>query len=515
MLALGCAAWASGSPAWGAAETPERDPIDREALAQLQSSQPHAAELLETGENQLRAGNAAKGAELFVQAAGEAPKSALVARRVCQSLTDLGRAEEGLPSCRRAIELRGSALDARATVAALMSRERPPTPSDVIEAATLARSAAHTMPFQPWGYAALCEIAARLGDREMLESCTSDLERVAPDHYETRYFERLKARGESVFGALAGWALLLLALIGTIAHAVVRRLRHRGAASSAAAAMFLVILTAGTRANADPERDMLGELPINDSDPESSVPTPQKRDSDPMAFGTFLMDLSFKAEKAQKRGDHATALKYYRALAKAVPDRSVAFARTCDEYEALGDWAKAVQFCRAAVALEGATLADSQHYVRLVLGKTMALSASEVEDVTEIVKQLGSDGSTRVAAAEMECELGVRTSSTEHLQSCTSVLKRARPNDTKTIAYEWALAIQQKDFAKARDLIDHAKQTSMRPEAIQDMESATKKAQSFWTRVPRRWLFGASGVILAAAIAVLLVARRRPSVRSA
>jgi tetratricopeptide (TPR) repeat protein len=480
----------------------------------LKSGRPRAAELLEAGERQEMAGNTAKAAELFVQASSEAPTNALPARSACQSLTALGRAEEGLPFCRRAMKLRGSALDERATVAALMRRKNPPDTNEVVEAATLARSATHLMPSAPWGYAALCDIAVRLGDTEMLSTCRTRLERIAPDHYETRYFARLKS--SSALGALAGWGLLLLAAVGTTVHAVFRRFRAVDA-SAKAIALGLLVFTLGVRtaAAAGPDADMLGAIPINDDDPESSVPTPQKRDSDPMAFGTFLLDLSFKGERAQKRGDHAAALKYFRALAKAVPDRAVSFARTCDEYEALGEWNKAVQFCRTAVALEGATLADSQHYARLLLGKTTALNPSEIEDLSEMVKQLGSNNETRIAAAEMECELGVRISSIEHLQSCTSVLKKVRPNDTKTTAYEWALAIKENDFTKARELIDRAKQTSMRPEAIEDMITATNKAQSPLNRVSRKWLIGTAIVLLAGAIATLWFARRRSVARTA
>jgi tetratricopeptide (TPR) repeat protein len=483
--------------------------------AALKSGRPHAAELLQAAESQEVAGNSAKAAELFVQASQEAPTSALPARSACQALTELGRAEEGLPLCRQAMKLRGSALDERATVAALMRRKTPPNTNEVVEAATLARSATHLMPSAPWGYAALCDIAVRLGDTDMLKSCTTNLERIAPDHYETRYFARFKA--PSALSAIAGWSLLLLAGVGTALHAVIRRFRGPGATAAKAIALGVLILMAGARtaAAAGPDPDQLGEIPINDNDPESSVPTPQKRDSDPMAFGSFLLDLSYKGEKAQKRGDHAAAVKYFRALAKAVPDRAVSFARTCDEYEALGDWAKAVQFCRTAVALEGATLADSQHYVRLVLGKTSALNASEIQDVSEMVKQLSSNKETQIPAAELECEFGVRISSLEHLQSCTSVLKKVRPNDTKTTAYEWALAIKQNDFVKARELIERAKQSSMKPEAIEDMVTATNKAQSSFGRIPKNWLIGAAIVLLGATIVVLLAARRRSVARPA
>jgi len=487
----------------------ERHPIDRADVAQLQSSRPHALELLERGEKLRRDGNTLQAAEVFGQAWGEAPASALLARRECEALTDLGRRNDAISACRRAMAVRGSPLDDRATVAALMSG--PPSPGELVEALTFSKAAINAMPTQPWGYSALCDIAVGLGDVEMLNKCVEQLRRVAPDNQETQHYSDLRERARSTTGALTGWAAILLATLATLVHALVRWSRRGLASRSAGAAACVLALLAAAPVHAGPN-DMLGDWEINDADPESSVPTPAKRDRDPMSFGHFLLDLSFKAERAEKKNDHLAAAKYYRAVAKAVPDRSVGFSKACKQYEALGDWQDALDFCRGALSREGVKLEDYQNFVRLQLAKTGLLVPAEIEDVVGVVKHLSADESTGAAAAEMQCDLGVRISSVQHLQECTTKLAALAPKDAKVIPYQWALAMKREDFAEARRVIDRAKAASMKPENVQQMEHATTMASAFWRRYPRGWIVVLTLALVAAAGAMFVMMRRRSTV---
>jgi len=387
----------------------------------------------------------------------------------------------------------------------------PPSPGELVEALTFAKATTNDMPSQPWGYAASCDIAVGLGDVEMLGKCVEQLRRVAPDHEETLHYYGLLKRARSTTGALIGWAVILLATLATLVHALVRRSRRAFPSRALGAAAGVLALLVASPAHAGPN-DTFGDWEVNDADPESSVPSPAKRDSDPMSFGHFLFDLSFKAERAEKKKDYQAAVKFYRAVAKAVPDRSVGFAKTCKQYEALGEWQNALDYCRGAVARDGVKLEDYQNYVRLQLAKPGLLVPAEIEDVSNVVKHLSADESTRGAAAEMQCDLGVRISSLPHLQECTTTLAALTPNNPKALPYQWALAMKREDFAEARRVIDLAKAASMRPENVQQMEQATSLAASFWRRYPRLWILVLTLALVAAAGAMFVMMRRRSTV---
>src|SRR4051812_45708366 len=66
---------------------------------------------------------------------------------------------------------------------------------------------------------------------------------------------------------------------------------------------------------------------IDEEHPERSVPTPEQALKNPLEMGYLVMDLVARAEAASQRGDHAAAVRYYAAIAKAVPERSVSYTK--------------------------------------------------------------------------------------------------------------------------------------------------------------------------------------------
>jgi tetratricopeptide (TPR) repeat protein len=263
-----------------------------------------------------------------------------------------------------------------------------------------------------------------------------------------------------------------------------------------------------------PTGDGLSKWHVDDADPMKSIPTDDQRDHDPLQFGYHLMDLAEKGGAAAKKGDHRSAVKYYAALAKAVPDRSIAFTKMCTSYEALGAWEKATEACRTALGLPGVTVADSSHFVRLMLTKRAKLTPAEVDDVTAVIDHLREDESTRQLATDLQCEVGARIEDTQRLEECAAALAAVAPDDARTISYQWALALNRKDFAQARDVIAHAKNTAMPPQGIQHMEEVTRAAEPMWRKALRDWRVpaGAAGVVAAAAIALVVSRRRSPIV---
>jgi len=259
----------------------------------------------------------------------------------------------------------------------------------------------------------------------------------------------------------------------------------------------------------EPTAEGLSKWHVDDNDPIKSLPTDEQRDHDPLQFGYHLMDLAEKGGVAAKKGDHRAAVKFFGALAKAVPDRSISFTKMCASYEALGDWDKAVDACRTALGRPGVTAADSAHFVRLMISKRTALVPSEVEDVTAVIEHLNTQEGTRGLATELQCEVGARLEDAKLLDACTTALAASAPDAPKTISYQWALALARKDFAQARALIDHARTTEMPPQGIQQMEAATAAAEPLWRKTLGDWRVPASASVVIAAAIVFFAARRR------
>jgi tetratricopeptide (TPR) repeat protein len=499
---------------------PLRYPADQRDVETLRTEHPRALELLEQGEKLLQAGSSQEAAEVLAHASFEAPQSPIIARRHCQALTALDRHDDAVEACKRAATLHGfggSAMDDRALVAALMSPNHVPMPYDVAQAGRYAKGARNAMPTQPFGHAATCNIAERIGDLDLLDRCVKELRRMAPDNEETRYYSAVLERARFSWSAALAWATIVTASLATAAHAAIRWSRQRARLTAAAAAFLLAFLTVGSvkavekQKQVDPTADRTSDWVIVDSDPESKLPTPKERDEDPVEFGQYLVDMSWKAEQAAKKGDHHAAVKYFRALVKLVPDEAVGYRKTCAEYEVLDDWKMALDYCRSALGQNGVTVGDYQAFVRLQLAKTTALAPSEVEDINAIVEHLRHDKTTLVAASQIQCELGLKVKSTAYLTDCTEFLASKLPDDPKTVSYQWALALERHDIAGAQRFLDRAKALSFPPEGIAKMERAMNEAEEpFWPRLLRnRLVVGLLSGGLGVAIFIFFTLRRR------
>ena len=231
-----------------------------------------------------------------------------------------------------------------------------------------------------------------------------------------------------------------------------------------------------------------GKFQINDADPGSSVPTPAQRDSDPVDYAYFIMDLSARAEKAVRLGDHQAAVRYFGALAKAVPDRSIAYTRLCSSYEKLGDWKQALDSCRAALGLAGVTDQDYRNYADLVVQRKPNFGKADVTDLDEIVKHLRQSLPDSSVADEIECELGLKVKDRLRVQRCTQNLAARWPNNQETLTYQWAFAVMRNDHSAASQLLEKLKKTNPKPEVIRNMvEMTAQTAQPWWRRALSNW----------------------------
>jgi tetratricopeptide (TPR) repeat protein len=502
-----------------------RDRADSDDVGQLRRHTPEAARLLEQGESLLVAGQAEEALGPLAQASALAPRSALVARRQCEALTALHRQEEALVACHAALGRGGNAQDMRATVAALMRAGGAPTPEQLAEAVMLTTSLGRFASGEPWPHAARCDIAERLGDWSAVRACLGELQRVAPTHPETIRVMNVMRAHRPAWYLSAGWVVILAGCAATLLHALGRgwaRIRHRATRTVPALVCLALGLSWSRPSGAEGEdstakssgvpavADRLSQWPINEKDPESSVPTPQQRDSEPLQYGYHLMDLTDRAEASVKRGDHAAAVKYWRALAKAVPDNATAFRKMCVSYQALGDWDKAVASCNTAVYMPGSKVEDFRQLAALLVAKKTDLAPLEIGAVDKVIQHLEKKLPQSTVPYEIECQLGLRLQDRARLQHCTDRLGALAPEDPKTLSLQWAYALQRKDYGSARELLDRAKTAAISPEDLHRMQEATRTAEPLWRRsLTSPWVWSATALGLLGAAAFGRLGRRR------
>jgi hypothetical protein len=449
-------------------------------------------------------------------AAADPGDASLAWRRDCEALTALGRRSEAVLACSRALETVRSGDNVRALVSALVDGPTPPT------SAELALALAVTATERDKGgavtsAAATCDIAERIGDLPMLQRCADELRRIAPDDPATGKAESALSAACPPWRFWGGWSLVAVALAATLGHAGRRSLARRRAMVArlpAAAALSAALLAPAVTARADePEpqrRTGLSRWPVDDAHPESSIPSDKDRDADPLQFGYWLQDVSWKAEIASKRDDHAAAARYYRALGLAVHDRAVAFVKACEEYEALGDRDQAIEMCGQALLRDGLTVKDYDHFVHLVLGQTRPLTDKETFALAQVLDHMREDPAGRDVVDDLECQVGARTSNVAQLRECTAALAARSPDDPRTISYLWALAVAEDDGSGAEVLVERARTAGVAPQDVERMSHTTQT--SVWHRRVRTVLVVVAFCLLAAAMAVAgraVAARRR------
>ena len=257
---------------------------------------------------------------------------------------------------------------------------------------------------------------------------------------------------------------------------------------------------------------------IDDADPEASVPTAQQALQAPLQMGYWTMLVAERGDAAMKKGEHAVAARYFRALVKAVPDRSVGYARLCSAYRAASDFANALTSCKAALGTAGVTLEDHARFVRLLLDERGELAREEVADADAVIahaaQALPRDAKARaIAIAQLRCELGLRLEDASRLQACTRALGTLAPKDPLTLAFRWSLALLERDFAQAERLLDAAREAKLPAEALAGMERRmqVEHERMPWLEALRqpRALLGLAALAVTVALALMLFARRR------
>ena len=126
---------------------------------------------------------------------------------------------------------------------------------------------------------------------------------------------------------------------------------------------------------------------VNDDNPIASIPSTEEKNQNPIEFAHFLQDLIARSESAFRKQDWEKSVKYYEAVAVAVPDRALPFSRLCTGYSKLGKLETAITKCALAITLPGAKVMDHLRFVNLTLQKP-ALTAIDVSNVEHSLQHL-------------------------------------------------------------------------------------------------------------------------------
>ena len=327
----------------------------------------------------------------------------------------------------------------------------------------------------------------------MLANAVSELERIAPGHYETLRARRALEGFRMRPGAIAAWFVLGAAVLGTLLHAL-RTARERPVKRGVALALFALGLgsalhskpaSAAAPSEAGPTGGALSKWPVNDADPKKSLPTTAERDRNPLEFGYHMMDLADKADVAARRGDFAGVGRYYEAMAVAVPDRAIGYRKSCEGYEKAGDAEKALKMCRGALAAEGTELGDFTHFAKLLFARPEPLAPVDVEDLSQIATHLKAEQGGMAAGLQIQCELAQRTDDLTRLQACEVAVAKETPADPHLILYRWGIAMKQENYARAKQLVEEAQKSTLLPAGVEIMARTTQEQSALTGRAYR------------------------------
>jgi len=246
---------------------------------------------------------------------------------------------------------------------------------------------------------------------------------------------------------------------------------------------------------------------IDDTLPEASVPSDLEKNRNPLEFGYFLQDLLERADQARKEKDYQAVIRYYRAVAKAVPDNAKGWSKLCEAYDVVHDRERAIGACRYALDRPAVELQDYVRYVHLIIGTAADLSANERQALVDVLDHLDKQEGTAVIASHLRCEVALKIKDVAMMETCTGALAKLAPDDPKTIVFRWSLAVMKGQTAEAARLLIYARATGVPTEGIERMESLTPPVRgSTWLRAA----IGAAVLIaLAGLAATLVVAIRR------
>lgn len=240
------------------------------------------------------------------------------------------------------------------------------------------------------------------------------------------------------------------------------------------------------------EGDLATKFVVNDENPLVNIPTEEQRNQDPIEFGYFLQDLIARAEGAYTEQNWSEAVRYYKALAKAVPDKGTSFRKLCTAYEQLGDFVNAEGSCWALLQRSGTRVEDHFHFVRLALrdyqkadpqvkelrtkmiDKSIEHLRQHVTDHEPLTEDMGQSDHKQLPLEQqvelVNCQLASYNNDVERLKGCVDALVKVNADKKLVIPFRWALATSLGDKAGVTEVIAEAKRAGLPNNVIEAFE---------------------------------------------
>lgn len=249
---------------------------------------------------------------------------------------------------------------------------------------------------------------------------------------------------------------------------------------------------------------------VDDANPEDSIPNSKDRDRNPLEFGYLLQDLLERAEQARKDRDFPAVIRYYRAVAKAVPENAKGWSKLCEAYEIVNDRERAIRACRYAIDRPAAELQDFTRYIHLIIGRPGDLDNSARTELAKVLEHLDTQPDVKVAANHLRCEVAIKLEDAVQLEACTKALAAVAPDDPKTVVFQWTLAMMTGKTEQAKELLVRARAVGVAHDGIERMESVVYRPARFSARTRA----AAIAALAMGALGVFLILRRRRGLNS-
>ncbi|RYZ06964.1 MAG: hypothetical protein EOO73_14345 [Myxococcales bacterium] len=480
-------------------------PSDYESRSAIGSNPAHAA-ILEKADAAFAEGRWAQAASLFGSLPTEDEEAAhYPMRRRCQALTEQGLRAEAVDACnsllRRVVP---DAADLQAAVAALMLGSGRPSDADLKQATLLMQRVEGLDPGSVWSEAARCNVAERISDRAALAGCSAQLAQLAPGSRLARPFtevaEGAQRRRFLKLGLLGAFAL---ALLGTLLHRVFSG-RRAAAMISAAFALLCFQVPAHAQAaapgaaapDAAPVPPASGSMSEDPQDVASAI----NRD---MELVQKLAEHVSQAEELVKKNDWAGAVNEFVEVVTQAPYFVKGWRRLCEGYAYLGVPVEGAHACRQVLESP-----DSNAWDRAMLVHHL-LSGPEGKktEVRAEAKQL-ADAAVALAPGERwgydaQCELALLVDDFVTLKSCSEHLDRLAPDDRKTVALAFSVALREKRLSDAEAIIERASAGGMDAASVERMRQMVAAQRPLLARVWRAAPLGVGLGAMAGIIALL------------
>jgi hypothetical protein len=199
-------------------------------------------------------------------------------------------------------------------------------------------------------------------------------------------------------------------------------------------------------------------------------------------------------------------IKYYRALAAAIPEEAQGWSLLCEAYQTAGDRERGIRACKYAISRKGVQIKDYRRYIELLVAKPDDLDADERSEITAVLAHLDQQPDMAVPTAHVRCEAAVKMNDAAALKACTAVLATVAPDDRKTIVFQWSLAVMRGDRGEAGQLLGKAEKAGLPPDSLDRMSKVT--IPSHWWVSPGRGV-AVLGVAVLLALLAMFAYRRR------